>query len=155
MSSQAKGRRRIQAQVINEGRENKGRQATKGEKKAFADGALVNKGPTALAADSTLRRLHVCVCVCVCVYYGVFQRTCRQRLEGGEGKACRLTCDYLPHPVAVSATAALNQRRAHHRTVDTAAQLHVWAHVGRVSTFCSKESLAILSTPSAQMLSFQ
>jgi len=30
-----------------------------------------------------------------------------------------------PHPVAFSATAALDQRRVRHGTVDTAAQLHV------------------------------
>ena len=59
-----------------------------------------------------------------------------------------------PHPVAFSATAALDQRRVSHGTVDTAAQLHV-CHAGRVSAFCSKESLAIPSTPSAQMWSFQ
>ena len=59
-----------------------------------------------------------------------------------------------PHPVAFSATAALDQRRVSHGTVDTAAQLHV-CHAGRVSAFCSKESLAIPSTQSAQMWSFQ
>jgi hypothetical protein len=70
-------------QAIKESREGEGRQATKGEKKAFAAGDdQHSKVSTSLPVTS-------------------------------------------PHPVAFSATAALDQRRVRHGTVDTAAQLHV------------------------------
>ena len=75
----------------------KGRQATKRDKKAFAAGTLINKGPADLA-------------------------------EAGDKQYPKVSTS--PHvtssnPVAFPATAALDQRRVSHGTIDTAAQLHV------------------------------
>jgi hypothetical protein len=75
----------------------KERQSTKSDKKAFAAGTLINKGPAAQAA-------------------------------AGDDQYPKLSTSLpvtSPHPVAFSATAALDQRRVRHGTVDTAAHLHV------------------------------
>jgi hypothetical protein len=74
----------------------KGRQATKRDKKTFAPGTLIDKGPAALAAAGVDKYPKVSTSLPVT----------------------------SPHPVAFLATAALDQRRVSHGTVDTAAQLH-------------------------------
>ena len=73
------------------------RQATKSEKKDFATGTLINKRPAALAATGDDQYPNVSTSLPVT----------------------------SPHPVAFSATAALDQRRVRHGTVDTVEQLHV------------------------------
>jgi hypothetical protein len=75
----------------------KGRQATKSDKKAFAAGTLINKGPAALAAAG----------------------------DDQYPKVSTSPPVTSPHPVAFPATVALDQRRVSHGTIDTAAQLHV------------------------------
>src|SRR6056300_219008 len=89
-------------QAIKERRGGKGRQATTSEKKAFAAGAIVNKGPAASAA------------------------------AGDDNYSCAssLPSSLARHPVAFSATAALDQQSVRHGTVDTAAQLHVCGQKG-------------------------
>jgi len=97
-------------QAIKERRERtgKGRQATQSEKKAFAAGAVVNKGPAAAlrpaAGDDEYPKSlpasspHVKFCFC---------KNNKRMI------------------IAFSAAAVLDQRRVRHGTVDTAAQLHV------------------------------
>jgi len=65
----------------------KGRQATKSDKKAFAAGTLINKGPAALAAADDDQYPKVSTSLPVT----------------------------SPHPVAFPATAALDQRRGRRR----------------------------------------
>jgi hypothetical protein len=85
--------------AIKERREHsvKGRQATKSDKKTFADGTLFNKGPAAQAAAGDDQYPKVSTSLPVT----------------------------SPHHVAFSATAPLDQRCVLHGNVDTAAQLHV------------------------------
>ena len=89
-------------QAIKERRGGKGRQATTSERKAFAAGAIVNKGPAASAA------------------------------AGDDNYSCASTLpsSLARHPIAFSATATLDQRSVRHGTVDTAAQLHVCGQKG-------------------------
>jgi hypothetical protein len=84
-------------QAIKERRERtgKGRQATQSEKKAFAAGTVVNKGPAAA------------------------------RAAAGDDEYPKSLPASSPHAIAFSAAAVLDQRRVRHGTVDTAAQLHV------------------------------
>ena len=84
-------------QAIKEKRERAGknRQPTKSEKKAFAAGAVVNKGPAAA------------------------------RAAAGDDEYSKSLPASSPHAIAFSTAAVLDQRRVRHGTVDTAAQLHV------------------------------
>ena len=84
-------------QAIKEKRERAGknRQATKSEKKAFAAGAVVNKGPAAA------------------------------RAVAGDDEYPKSLPASSPHAIAFSAAAVLDQHRVRHGTVDTATQLHV------------------------------
>jgi hypothetical protein len=84
-------------QAIKERRERagKGRPAAQSEKKAFAAGAVVNKGPAAA------------------------------RAAAGDDEYPKSLPASSPHAIAFSAAAVLDQRRVRHSTVDTAAQLHV------------------------------
>ena len=76
--------------LIKERRAGKGRQAIMSEKKAFTAGAIIHEGPAASAA------------------------------AGDDNYSCASTClsSITRHPVAFSATAALDQRSVHHGTVD-------------------------------------
>ena len=89
-------------QAIKERRVGKGRQATMSEKKTFAAGVIINKGPAASAA------------------------------AGGDNYSCAFKCPSLiaRHPVAFSTTATLDQRNICHVTVDTAEKLHVCGRNG-------------------------
>ena len=84
-------------QAIKEKRERAGknRQPAKSEKKAFAAGAVVNKGPAAA------------------------------RAAAGDDEYSKSLPASSPHAIAFSTAAVLDQRRVRHGTVDTAAQLHV------------------------------
>ena len=62
------------------------------------------------------------------------------------------------HPVAFSATAALDQLVVRDSTVDTVPQLHVCgrnSHAANLRAFCSKASLTIPLAPSAPMWFFR
>jgi len=88
-------------QAIKERRERtgKGRQATQSEKKAFAAGAVVNKGPAAAPPGGGA--------------------------AAGDDEYPKSLPASSPHAIANSAAAVLDQRRVRHGTVDTSAQLHV------------------------------
>ena len=93
-------------QAIKERRERagKGRQATKSEKKAFAAGALINKGPAALAAAGDDQYPNV-------------------------STSLRVYLVTSPHPAAFSATAALDERRVRHGSVGLEQPLQALAAV--------------------------
>ena len=91
-------------QVIQDRRAGKSRQATTSEKKTFAAGVIVNnnEGPAASAA------------------------------AGDDNYSCASTrpSSIARHPVAFSATDALDQCSVRHSTVDTAAQLQTCERKG-------------------------
>jgi hypothetical protein len=116
--------------AIKERREHtvKGSQTTKSDKKTLEAGTLINKGPAALAS------------------------------AGDDQYPKVLQVPLLPHP-----TLSPFQRQLLLTSVASSMVLSTLqhnftcarAHAGRVSAFCAKETLAILSTPSAQMWFFQ